>query len=314
MQKQTRQIATWALVALSTAALATAADSNRHKEEFRHTFTLVNGRIDLTGFNGSVEIIGWDNNSVEVTGIKYASELSDLSRVQVEAVQEGSTVRIRATKPKEGSGWRCNCGAQFTIHTPRRTELTSIRTSNGSIRVENIDGASTIGTSNGGIKLINLRGRIEAKTSNGGVTLQSIEGGATVTTSNGGVTVDDVRGSLRVTTSNGSIRGRLVDTTNSEPISLSTSNGGIDLRVDALRSNDITATTSNGSVTLRMPVSANARISAVTSTHESVTTDFSINVPAGTLSKNRLEGAIGNGGGPLIRVETSNGPIRLLRL
>jgi DUF4097 and DUF4098 domain-containing protein YvlB len=306
------QIAVWT-AALAASALAYGADSNRHKEDFRYTFTLVNGRIDLTSFNGSIEIIGGDNNTVEITGSKYASEQANLSKVQVEAVQEGNTVRIRATKPKEGSGWNCNCGAKFTIRAPRRTELTMIKSSNGGIRVENIEGPVNLGTSNGSIKLMQVKGRVEAKTSNGGVDLQSIEGSVAVTTSNGQVTLDNVRGGLRVNTSNGGIRGRIVDTVGNEPVQVSTSNGGIDLRIESSHNNDITATTSNGGVTLRMPESANARISATTSSHESVMTDLPLQI-RGTLSKNRLDGTIGNGSGPQIRVETSNGSIRILKL
>jgi DUF4097 and DUF4098 domain-containing protein YvlB len=307
MMTITKHIALWTL----TAATILAADSHRHKEDFRYSFTLVNGRIDLTGFNGSVEIIGTDNNTVEVTGTKYASEQSDLSRVQVEAVQDGTTVRIRATRPEE-SNWKCNCGVSFTIRTPKRTELSSIRSSNGSIRVENIEGPANLHTSNGGLKLTQIRGRVDGKTSNGGVDLQSVEGSIQVTSSNGAITVDNVRGSLRATTSNGAIRGRVVDTAGGEPIHLSTSNGAVDLRIDAMHSNDITATTSNGGITLRLPDSSNARIVAQTSNHESVITDFPIQV-RGTLSKNRLEGSLGSGSGPQVKVITSNGTIRLLR-
>ncbi len=302
----------FAICALAVASVAVCAADERHKEDFRYNFTLVNGRIDLSGFNGSVEIVGWDNNSVEITGSKYASEVSSLGLVQVEAVQEGNVVRIRATRPKDTS-WKCNCGVKFTIRAPRRTELTSIKTSNGSLRVENFEGPATLQTSNGSIKLMQLRGRVDVRTSNGGVDLQSIDGSITANTSNGAITIDNVRGNLRASTSNGAIKGRLVDTVNSEPVHLSTSNGSIDLRIDAPHNNDITATTSNGGVTLRMPESANARISASTSSHESVTTDFPVQV-RGTLSKNRLDGTIGNGGGPLVRVETSNGSIKILKL
>lgn len=298
------------LWALATVALF-AADSNRHKEDFRYNFTLMNGRIDLNSFNGSVEIIGTDTNTVEVTGHKHASEQSDLGRIQVEAVQEGNAVRIRATRPTEPN-WKCNCGVTFTIRTPRRTELSMVRSSNGGIRVEGIEGPVNLHTSNGGLKLSQVKGRIDAKTSNGGIDLNSVEGSVSVTSSNGAITVDNVRGSLKANTSNGAIRGRIVDTVGGEPIQMSSSNGTIDLRIDSMHSNDITATTSNGGVTLRMPDASNARIVAQTSHHESVTTDFPIQV-RGTLSKNRLEGSIGSGSGPQVKVETSNGPIRILR-
>jgi hypothetical protein len=54
----------------------------------------------------------------------------------------------------------------------------------------------------------------------------------------------------------------------------------------------------------------NARISAHTS-NSSIDTEFELRAQ-GELSKNRLEGTIGNGG-PLIDLNTSNGSIRLLK-
>ncbi len=132
-------------------------------------------------------------------------------------------------------------------------------------------------------------------------------------TSNGAIQLDSVTGAVTAGTSNGSIKGRITDTVTADPVRLSTSNGAIEIRIEAQHNNDVTATTSNGSVTVRMPDTANARIVASTSSHESVTTDFPVTV-RGTISKNKIEGSVGSGSGPLLQMTTSNGSIRLLRL
>jgi DUF4097 and DUF4098 domain-containing protein YvlB len=287
---RTRAMASFAFLLSFTGLQA----DDRVKEDFRFTFTAMNGSLDLKGFNGSVEITGTDNQSVEVTGSKYAANNGDLSRVRVEAVQEGNLIRVRAEKDNDPN-WRCNCGASFTIRVPRRMDLSSIKTSNGSIRVTNIDGRVDVTTSNGGLRLSDIRGKVDARTSNGGVEIQSLTGAVSVKTSNGG------------------IRGRIVDTVSGDAVQLSTSNGAIDVRIEAQHNNDIVASTSNGSVTVRLPETANARINATTSSHETVTTDFPVQV-RGLLSKNKLEGSIGNGGGPMLQLSTSNGSIKLLRL
>jgi len=271
-----------------------ALADDRVREDFRHTFTLTNGAIDVSSFNGSIEVIGTDTQTVEVTGHKHVANADELRKVQVEVVQEGNVIRARGVKGTE-KDWRCNCGVQFTIRVPRRTELGSLRTSNGSIRVENIEGRVDARTSNGGVRLANIKGKVDARTSNGAIQL------------------DSVTGAVTAGTSNGSIKGRITDTVTADPVRLSTSNGAIEIRIEAQHNNDVTATTSNGSVTVRMPDTANARIVASTSSHESVTTDFPVTV-RGTISKNKIEGSVGSGSGPLLQMTTSNGSIRLLRL
>lgn len=301
-------------VAASLLALTAFAD-DRFKDNFRYSYNVPasGAKLDLSSFNGSVDLIGVDGNTVEVTGTKYAKEASMLGELKIEGTMEGSTLRIRAVRPGANERKGCNCGASFVIRAPKRMELTSVTTSNGSMKVENFEAVANLRTSNGGMRLYQLKGRVDARTSNGSVTLDSVDGAVSVVTSNGGVTLENVRGALQAETSNGSIRGRIVDTANGSPLRLSTSNGTVDIRLEATHSNDITVATSNGSINLRMPESGNARIWAHTSSHESVTTDFPMMI-RGTLSKGQLEGTIGNGSGPSVRLETSNGSIRLLRL
>ena len=300
---------------LSASLLATAAawagDSNRYKEDFHYSFQQgAGGRLEVENFNGSVEILGWDQNTIDVSGTKYAEEESMLRAMRVEATQSGNTVHVRTERPEPR---RWNCGARYVIRVPRRTELSRIQSSNGSLRIEDIDGPATdLTTSNGRVQLRNIRGRVDARTSNGSVDVQTAEGGVTIKTSNGSVTLDNVRGTLQATTSNGAIRGTLVDAAANEPIRLSTSNGPIDVRLQMPRNNDVIATTSNGSITIRMPGNAGARLNATTSSHESIMTDFDVQVH-GLLSKHRIEGTIGSGG-PTLQLSTSNGGIRILRL
>ena len=240
------------LTTLLVTAAAWAGNSNRFKEDFHYSFPQGSGgRLDLENFNGSVEILGWDQNTIDVSGTKYAEEESMLRAMRVEATQSGNTVQVRTVRP-EPRKW--NCGAHYLIRVPRRTELSRIQSSNGSLRVEDVEGLTAdLITSNGGIRLRNIKGRIDAKTSNGTVDVQTAEGGLTIRTSNGSVTLDNVRGTLNATTSNGAIRGTLVDAAPNEPIKLTTSNGGIDVKLQMPRNNDVIASTSNGGITIRMP-------------------------------------------------------------
>src|SRR5690349_20327370 len=65
--------------------LVLAADTTRYREDFHYSYPQTGGgRISLENFNGSVEITGWDQNTVDVSGTKYAESRDLLNAVQIE--------------------------------------------------------------------------------------------------------------------------------------------------------------------------------------------------------------------------------------
>jgi DUF4097 and DUF4098 domain-containing protein YvlB len=281
------------LLFLSACALVFAGDSSRYREDFHYSYPqTAGGRFVLENFNGSVEITGWDQNTVDISGTKYAESESLLNSMHIEASSSGNTVRVKTTRPDPHHG---NMGAKCVIRVPRQTALEDVASSNGSLRVDDIDGHAHLATSNGSIHLGRINGNVDAHSSNG-----SIE-------------VKDVKGDVNFTTSNGGIRARLHDAPSGHPIRLSTSNGDIDLQVDSLHQNDVIATTSNGPITVRMPANVGASLHASTNSNGSVRSDFDVLIHPGELSKHRMEGTIG-GGGPKIDLTTSNGNISLLKM
>jgi len=280
-------------------------DTDRYKDDFHYTHPLsAGGRLSLEGFNGSVEIIGWDRDTVEINGTKYASTQDRLADMKVDVDAQPGSVRIRTTRPT----MRGNMGVRFSIRVPRRAILDQIVTSNGAIRIEDIDGQARLKTSNGQLRVTRVKGNVEAETTNGGVDVVDTSGQVRVHTSNGGVRAEITKGSFEATTSNGSIKATLRDSDPSRAIVAHSSNGGIDLTLDKIH--EIRADSSNSSITVRLPSNANARVRAHTS-NSSITTDFGVTAQ-GSLSKHHLEGNIGSGG-PLLDLSTSNGGIKILR-
>jgi DUF4097 and DUF4098 domain-containing protein YvlB len=255
-------------------------------------------------------LTGWDQNTVDVSGTKYADTQERLHAIRIEVSNSGNSVQVRTVRPN--SEHHGNAGAKYIVKVPRQTELDRVRSSNGSLRVENLDGNATLRTSNGSIHLAGVRGRVDALSSNGGVEVRGVDGNMTVVTSNGSVHAEDVRGGLHASTSNGGIHVHLRGSQGTEPIQLSTSNGSVDLDLDTLHSSDVIASTSNGGITVRLPAATNASVSAHTSGHDSIHTDFDVTVH-GQLTRSRLDGMIGSGG-PTIELRTSNGNIRLLKI
>jgi hypothetical protein len=121
---------------------------------------------------------------------------------------------------------------------------------------------------------------------------------------NGAVAASDVSGRLRVETTNGKIDlarcGGTVDA--------STTNGGIRAElVQVTAGRELNFETTNGRITLIVPQSLAANIDAGT-TNGSITTDLPVTTK--NFESNSLRGAV-NGGGPSLRLRTTNGGIEI---
>jgi Putative adhesin len=287
--------------------LGNIGSSDRYREDFHHSFPLnAGGSVRLDNFNGSVEISGWDKNTVDIDGTKYANTEYRLKEMKIEFVPSVNSINIRTVPPLDRHG---NAGARYTIHVPRHTELAGIVTSNGPIRVDTIEGSTHLRTSNGAVHATRLLGPLEVQTSNGSIEVSEVTGDTTLRSSNGTIRADIRKGGFGARTSNGSITVRLMEP-DSSPVRLESSNGHIELTMNAAR--EVHASTSNSSITVRMPASAGATVNAHTS-NSSITCDFDVTLHGELRPKHHLEGTIGNGG-PLLDLGTSNGSIKLLRM
>jgi DUF4097 and DUF4098 domain-containing protein YvlB len=247
------------------------------------------GRLYIENFNGSLEISGWDQETADVSGTKYASTEAVLEALKIDVLASGDSIRIRTVRP---SGHRGNMGARFVIKVPRRTTLERIESSNGAIRVRDVEASARLETSNGSIELTSVAGPVTARTSNGAVRADGIARG------------------IDAETSNGSVRASLAKVEERRLVRLHTSNGAIEFTAEDLGGNAVDASTSNGSITVRLPSATSVDLKARTS-NARITNEFE-SVFEGRSGKNYAEGPI-NGGGPQMSLSTSNGSIRILR-
>jgi DUF4097 and DUF4098 domain-containing protein YvlB len=286
-------------------------DSDAYREDFHSTHPLdAGGTVSVETFNGSIELRGWEQNSVEVNGTKSASSKGVLDALKIEVNATPGSVRIRAVRPPD---FYRNMGVRFSIRVPRKALLDLVSTSNGRIQVEDVEGRARLHTSNGGIRVSRLKGELEARTSNGTIEAQDVDGNVNLHTSNGAIRAETTHGSFEGTTSNGSITARLNDPAATWPVRAESSNGHIDLTLDAKQLPEVRASTSNSSILLRLPASASARVRAGTS-HSSITSDFDgLQSDADRRKHSELHGTIGSGG-PLIDLQSSNGSIKIMKL
>lgn len=282
-------------------------DSQRFKEDFSSRHKLASGgRVLVEGFNGSIEVMGWDGDGAEVAGTKYASREEVMHDLKVDITSDATGLRIRSRKPLEQG---CNCGVKFVLRVPRKVVLESITTTNGSIRVESLAGQATLKTTNGSVKVWSVEGDLDARTTNGSIDLEKFNGAAELKTTNGRVKAMGVKGAFAATTSNGSIDADLDYVETGKPVVLETSNGSINLVLAEWKNNEVRAHTSNSSINVRLPDGVQAELRAATSNGH-INSDFEVTTTQS--SKTRLAGRIG-GGGALLDLTSTNGNIRLLK-
>lgn len=197
-----------ALFCLAACDIEDFASTSRYDRDFHYSYPMKpDGRLEVESFNGSIEISGWDQPTVDISGTKYGPTQDSVDALRVDVSNTPERVYVRIVRPSDRRG---NQGARLTIKVPRTAVLDRVNTSNGHIRTVDGAGPARLHTSNGAIHVEDLRGPLTVETSNGALDLS----------------FTDLSGDLRANTSNGSITVRLPSEPNAR-FSARTSNGSI---------------------------------------------------------------------------------------
>lgn len=124
-------------------------------------------------------------------------------------------------------------------------------------------------------------------------------------TVNGGIEIENVRGRAEVETTNGGIVARRIG----GALNASTTNGGVEAEIDRLAADGVQMECVNGGLRLTLPKDASADIDAQV-VNGGISVDGLTIDTQGERTRRRLEGRL-NGGGPKVRIEGTNGGIRL---
>jgi len=127
---------------------------------------------------------------------------------------------------------------------------------------------------------------LDLDNTNGGIDVSDVRGSHRVDTTNGRINLERCSGDIEAETTNGGIRAELLEVTAGKSMRLSTTNGRISLTAPPTLAAHVDASTTNGSINSDLPV---------TTTHA---------------GRHSLRGNI-NGGGPELRLRTTNGSIEI---
>jgi DUF4097 and DUF4098 domain-containing protein YvlB len=227
-------------------------DRVRHCEVRDVNLPRVSGRLGVDGrLNGGIAVRGWDRNQILVR-----AKIQTWAETAAEATRLASAIRIRtdegriSAEESEG-GRRSGWSVSYDVYVPRRSDL-DLRTHNGGIVVEGVQGRIDVEALNGGVSIRDVQGDLRGGTTNGGVTLwldgdRWVGEGVDLETTNGGVTVvvpERYNARLETGTVNGGMNvdfpitvqgmvGRRLSTTlgaGGPLIRVRTTNGGVTLR------------------------------------------------------------------------------------
>ena len=121
---------------------------------------------------------------------------------------------------------------------------------------------------------------------------------------NGAIEITDMSGEMRLDTTNGAVKATGI----SGVTHASTTNGAVSLDFASIPAGGVSAETTNGGVIVTIPRDAKARISARVSNGGIEADGLSLAITE--QSRRRLDATL-NGGGPELRLETTNGGVRI---
>lgn len=276
----------------------------RVQQDFHYSYDMKpGGHLDVENRNGSISIIGWDRDTIDVAGTKYAPDEAALKEVRIKVDVNGSSASITTESPGE---WG-NYGASYTIHLPRNTAVSRAKSTNGSLSAEDLNAGGSLATTNGRVNLRRDAGNFEIRSTNGAIEFEDCSGLERAETTNGAVRGSIQQGAFDVHTVNGAVELTLAKPAPDQELRASTTNGPLRLELDQFAGNPIHAQTTHGSVTLRLPHDTNARLDAHTSLAH-ISSEFPITTEES--DRHELRGQLGQGG-PVISISTSTGSIHI---
>jgi DUF4097 and DUF4098 domain-containing protein YvlB len=278
----------WALflAVLAFAALPALADTGGFDRTLQ-----VSGAVDLdvttgsgnitvrAGANGSVHVVAKIRAHDSFSGISASEKIRRLE-ANPPIEQQGSTIRIGYIEDRDLLN---NISIDYDLTVPAQTKLGS-HTGSGNQSVKGLQLPVTANTGSGNVTVEDVGADLNASTGSGEIRITSLNGDLKAQTGSGNVEMRGIKGGLRIHTGSGEV------TAEGEPTGdwrIGTGSGSIQVKVPSKLGFNLDARTSSGEMTIHHPLTVE-----------------------GTVSRNHLQGKVGNGG-VLLDLHTGSGNIEV---
>lgn len=237
------------------------------------------GALRVDNANGKTRVIGEDRSDIEVRLRKVARAESEegarwlVDAIRLDAREEGGVFVLGFEIPGR---WNRKGFVDVEVHAPRSLRVDLVAT-NGRVCVEGLRSAVRCKSSNGTIRIENVVGDISVATSNAKVMTHCTCGRLRARSTNGKIDLEEHRGSVDASTSNGMIHCDL-SALGAEGVVLTTSNGRISLDLPEEVDGDVDIRVDNGVIRTARKVAG---------------------CPGGAEQGGRMKGTLGRGGVPI---------------
>jgi hypothetical protein len=229
---------------------------------------------------------GWNDGRARFCEVRN-STIAASAKISVDGGANGGVTFIGENRRDVKIVARVQTSADDDATAGEIARQVRVFTDGGRIRSE---GPSTRGRASWSVSYdvyVPSQSNLEAITENGGISAERIQGDMSFEATNGGIQLSDVGGSVRARTTNGGVVANLTGTR--------WQGQGLDLQ------------TTNGGARVNVPRGYNAQLETGT-TNGGMQIDFPITV-SGSLSRH-ISSQLGSGG-PIVRVVTTNGGVRI---
>ena len=299
----------WLTIALVVLFTSAAALASNPQGSFDKTLT-VNGPVDLEVLthSGDVRVHAGSSGSVVIHGKIYVGDrwFEGRREADVHAIEQNPPIRQDGNSIHIDYVNYRNISVDYDITVPAQTTVRS-RSGSGDQTIDGTTGNADIQTGSGDVRLSNLKGEIRLQTGSGDIRARDISGPVKGGTGSGDVEIEETgQGDVDLHTGSGNITARGVhggfrgETGSGEIIAEGTQSGPWDVR------------TGSGNVRLRLPSN---------SAYEADISTSSGSIDVGAPIEMTVQGRVGDshksihgkvrGGGPLLRVRTGSGDIRI---
>ncbi|HUW19841.1 MAG TPA: DUF4097 family beta strand repeat-containing protein [Sedimentisphaerales bacterium] len=212
--------------------------------------------------NGSITVTGADVADCNLTATiitrarteKDAKKLNE--NIEIKFQPHGNTLAVKIEEPNLVTDE--SISVNFDARIPSHSNL-------------------EMSTSNGALKIIDINGKVDGKTNNGGIITEHTSGDSNLQTDNGPIICKEISGNIQLKAHNGNVEVKYFKTAPSVcDMSIVTYNGSIDLAVPSNLSAEVDVSTYNGSINTELPT-----------------------IVTGKMNKMKLAGKIGTGQGKL---------------
>jgi DUF4097 and DUF4098 domain-containing protein YvlB len=263
--------------------------------------------LQLTTFDGAIEIRSWDNPEVLVAIEKRGPTEEAVSQLVVTAGQDGNRIRVEVKRPPSETlgGFRFNSSpsAKLVVSAPRSSNIVA-RSGDGSIRIERMSGRMSLHTEDGSIRATDVEGDLTFTSGDGSIHVAGARGRIDVETGDGSVDVAGPLSAVKLHTGDGSIVYRAEDlAAMTDNWDITTGDGSVSLYLPSGFSAELDAHTGDGSI--RNELDVNRPVLQAESEPDAAAAQ-----PRDPDDKRTIRGRLG-AGGKRLRIRTGDGSIHL---